>query len=459
MNNKFSVIDLFAGCGGLSEGFAQAGFRVIAQVEMDKWACETLKTRQLYYRLRGAGQMRIYHRLLRERISRDDIFEKFPGIKQSVEHSIVQAEFTRENLDTVLNRIDASRAFHNAPKVHVVVGGPPCQPYSLVGRSRDPERMESDTRHFLYEYYLRILEKLQPDFFVFENVPGLITASIKGKQTFTKMLQDFKSISPAYNIAPSFDEYEKNPHQYVLDSSNYGVPQKRKRIIFIGYKESLLDIKPRIKNVFKKIINPTIPEFGGRVVEDAIRDLPPLQPGEGDDEWYGGYSTEALTEYQRKMRRGSPGVLNHRARHHMQNDLSRYRFFIEHHLNGNGAADLIDLLAERPELAPEHANLDEFVDRFKVQWWNSPAYTIMAHISKDGHYYIHPDLNQCRSFTVREAARCQSFPDNYKFEGPRTEQFRQVGNAVPPMLSHVIALNISCELKKIYVSQSSNKQI
>ncbi|MBI4267824.1 MAG: DNA cytosine methyltransferase [Chloroflexi bacterium] len=221
-------------------------------------------------------------------------------------------------------------------------------------------------------------------------------------------------------------------------------------IIFIGYKESLLDTKPRIKNVFKKIINPTTLRCGGRAVDDAIRDLPPIRPGEGDDGWYGEYPTEALTAYQRRMRRGSPGVLNHRARNHMQSDLDRYRFFIEHHLNGNGAADLIDLLAERPELAPEHANLDDFVDRFKVHWWDNPAYTIMAHISKDGHYYIHPDIEQCRSFTVREAARCQSFPDNYKFEGPRTEQFRQVGNAVPPLLASVIAHNIRRELKKIY---------
>ncbi|MDP2920634.1 MAG: DNA cytosine methyltransferase [Dehalococcoidia bacterium] len=332
----------------------------------------------------------------------------------------------------------------------MVVGGPPCQPYSVVGRSRDPNRMELDSRNFLYEHYLRILEHIQPDFFVFENVPGLMTAQSEGEKVFARMLEDFRGVFPSYEIAPSFDEYSRNPRQYLLDSSRYGIPQKRKRVVFIGYKKSLLDLNANVKDVFKAVLKPRPSGSWGYDVSSAIGDLPALSPGEGKDEWYGGYDHPAVTPYQARMRRGSPGFINHRARTHMASDLQRYRFFIEHHKNGNGAATLSDLIREKPELTPSHQNLDKFIDRFKVQWWNRPSSTIMAHISKDGHYYIHPDINQCRSFTVREAARCQSFPDNFKFEGKRTEQFRQVGNAVPPLLANAIARAIMGQLIKLW---------
>ena len=452
---KFSAVDLFAGCGGLSEGFVQAGFNVIAQIEMDKWACETLRTRHLYYLLKEMRQSRFYRRYLKSAIGRDEILNRFPEIRGIIDHTVIQAEFGKDELGEILARLEKAREIHGANKFNVVVGGPPCQPYSIVGRSRDPDRMELDGRHYLYEHYLAILRFLQPDFFVFENVPGLITAKAKGEMMFARMLDDFRNISPPYEIAPSFNEYSKNPWQYLLDSSRYGVPQKRRRVVFIGYQRSLLQDNPDVKNVFKKLLKPRASRFWGYDVSSAIGDLPAVRPGGGSDKWHGEYHQQAITPYQQKMRHNSPGVVNHRARTHMASDLARYKFFIEHHLNGNGAATLRDLIKERPDLTPAHDNLDKFLDRFKVQWWNKPASTITAHICKDGHYYIYPDINQCRSFTVREAARCQSFSDNYKFEGPRTEQFKQVGNAVPPMLAFAIASALMKELKKIYGYQES----
>lgn len=446
----FYTIDLFAGCGGLSEGFRQTGFEVIAQVEMDKWACETLRTRSLYYKLRERKKLYWYFKYLKGEVTQDEIHKRFPDIKGGVGLEVIRAEFGKDDPKEILDRVERVRRYYGASKFHVVIGGPPCQPYSLAGRSRDPDRMMFDSRHFLYEYYLEILETLQPDFFIFENVPGLITAKAKGEEMFSKMLDDFRSIYPSYEIAPSFDEYSRNPRQYLLDSAKYGVPQERRRIIFIGYKRSLLSKNFDVKNIFKRILKSKVPEYAGYTVSDAIGDLPSLTPGKGSDEWFREYDKEAITPYQKKIRGNSPGILSHRARTHMKGDLERYRFFIEHRLNGNKAATLSDLMRERPDLTPAHNHLDKFLDRFKVQWWTQPSSTITAHICKDGHYYIHPDMSQCRSFTVREAARCQSFPDNFKFEGPRTEQFKQVGNAVPPLLARIIAQHIMRELKQIY---------
>jgi DNA (cytosine-5)-methyltransferase 1 len=450
---KFYAIDLFAGCGGLSEGFKRAGFDTIAQVEMDRWACETLTTRHLYYELKKIGKGYLYRKYLREKVPREDILNGFPELRESISHRVIQATLGEDGMGRIFDKIESSKKFHGALKFHVLIGGPPCQPYSLAGRARDPFRMENDGRHYLYKYYLEILERLQPDFFVYENVPGLFTARAEGKEIFIKILNDFSSLNPPYEITPPSEQIYEDPCSYILDSADFHIPQSRKRLILIGYKRSLERKDPGIKEMFTRLQRQALRnrKKGRLTVDDAIGDLPPLKLGEGSDGWFAPYNCDAnLKYYPIKMRKDSPGILNHRARTHMESDLERYRFFIEYHRNGNGAATLKDLIEERPDLVPHHRHLDKFLDRFKVQWWNYPSSTITAHICKDGHYYIHPDISQCRSFTVREAARCQSFSDNFKFEGPRTEQFRQIGNAVPPLLAGVIGKFIYKELQKIY---------
>lgn len=449
----FYAIDLFAGCGGLSEGFKQAGFDVIAQVEMDEYACDTLKTRHLFYELKRGRELNLYHKYLREEISLQDIFDRYPEIQEAISCRVIEATVGEDQTDDVLQKIELSRRFHNAPKFHVLLGGPPCQPYSLIGRARDPFNMENDERHYLYRYYLEILGHLQPDIFVYENVPGLFTAKAGGKEIFTRILSDFASLDPRYEITPPLEEIYGEPYAYILDSVDFQIPQSRKRLILIGYKKSLEEKNPAVRDVFTKLQKQALrnKKRGCLTVDDAIGDLPSLKPEEGSDEWYGYYGSDAdLKGYQIEMRNHSLGVVNHRARPHMKSDLERYKFFIEHHKNGNGAATLNDLSRKRPDLLPNHKHLDKFLDRFKVQWWTRPSSTITAHICKDGHYFIHPDINQCRSFTVREAARCQSFPDNFKFEGWRTRQFMQVGNAVPPLLARAVARVIIRELKKLY---------
>lgn len=451
--NSFHAVDLFAGCGGLSEGFIQAGFDVVAEVEMDGWACETLRTRHLYRELHKIRKGRLYNKYLREEISRNDILDSFPQIKRSISHRVIQATLGKEGTDEVLQRIEASKRLHGASKIDVLLGGPPCQCYSLVGRARDPLRMQNDERHYLYKYYLEILEQLKPDFFVYENVPGLFTAKAEGKEIFSRILTDFSLLNPPYGVTPPLEQIYEDPCSYIINSVDFHVPQRRKRLILVGYRKSLEDRHPEVLEIFKKLqrCGSRNSAMGRLTVDDAIGDLPHLKPGDGSNGWAGPYNQNTnLKHYQIKMRRESPGIIHHRARTHMDSDLERYKFFIMHHKNGNGAATLDDLREERPDLIPHHRHLDKFLDRFKVQWWTQPSSTITAHIHKDGHYYIHPDIHQCRSFTVREAARCQSFPDNFKFEGPRTEQFRQVGNAVPPLLAYVVARMIKKELKMIY---------
>ncbi len=454
MNKRYFAIDLFAGCGGLSEGFKQVGFDSIAQVEMDHWACDTLATRHLYYELKKRRKLSLYDKYIKGEVTYDSILASSSNIRESIQHRVINATLGKLTIENILEKIEDSRIFHGAPGFHVFLGGPPCQPYSLAGRSRDPDRMDKDKRHYLYRYYLDILQALKPDIFVYENVPGLFSARAGGKRIFHKLLEDFSSLTPAYDVMPPLEDVVENPSGYILNSADFGVPQSRKRLIVIGYKKSLKRKNPDIKNIFaslKSFCESRRKKHGFLTTDDAIGDLPQLKHGEGSDRFYSVYDGPFdLKEYQIKMRKDSPGIINHSARKHMDSDLERYRFFIEHHKNGNKAATLEDLKMQRPDLVPNHNHLDKFLDRFKVQWWTRPSSTIMAHISKDGHYYIHPDIHQCRSFTVREAARCQSFPDNFLFAGPRTSQFMQVGNAVPPIMAKVIAKYIRKELNKIY---------
>jgi len=448
---SFFAIDLFAGCGGISEGFINAGYEVIAQIDMNNSACETLRTRHIFHELQKIDRLDLYKDYVKGTKTREDIFQEFTHISEIISNRVIQATLSDETIQTTIQKIDASKKYHNAQKIHVLLGGPPCQPYSLINRARIQKNGETLGRNFLYKHYLELMEHFRPDVFVYENVPGLFTATADGNRIFEKLLNDFSSLKPAYEIIPPLHKVSKNPHSYILNSVNFGIPQNRKRLILIGYRKTLERKNKLMKTIFSNLQTAgKNPDNTHITVKDAINDLPQLHPGKGNNGYYSDkYSGRRnLSLYQEKMRSDSVGILNHFARGHMSSDLDRYRYFIEHYRNTGHAANIEDLIKERPDLIPAHRHLDKFVDRFKVQWWTKPSSTITAHLSKDGHYFIHPDIKQCRSFTVREAARCQSFPDNYYFEGSRTEQFRQVGNAVPPLMAEGIAEKIKEMLLK-----------
>lgn len=443
-------IDLFAGAGGLSEGFIQAGFKIIATVEKEKWACETLKTRHIYHHLKNINQLDDYweycHNTLlpyESSANREKIYQKNPGLKEKIENTIWQAEFgdllTEKNVylaTYIIKLLEQSAKFHNSD-VQFILGGPPCQAYSIVGRSRMGDAVRNDQRNYLFKYYYEVVKHFQPAFFLFENVPGIITAN--DGLIFKMIQEDFDKIG--YDFLTGRN---KDINKNIQLSSNFGVAQNRKRFIFIGIRRGV------------NLEYPLFPQFslnGQLSTQNAIADLPFLKPGDGNDHGLRPYPENGkLSEYQESMRNDSKGVMNHRARPlNKWYDKEIYKLAIQ-----KAQRNEILHYSELPSELKTHKNEKHFEDRFKVHRVDKIPHTIVAHIAKDGHYNIHPDIRQLRSLTVREAARIQSFPDNFKFEGPRTAQFIQVGNAVPTLMAKAFATALKNQLEnKKWIGKTS----
>lgn len=429
------AIDLFSGAGGLTEGFLSEGYQFVAHVEKEYWACETLKTRIMYYYLKEKNDIDLYNKYLKSADSyteinqnREMVYKKYPELKEILETTVLNKKFGNPEEDEeatdikeIIKQIKKSMKLSGVKKIDVIIGGPPCQAYSIIGRSRMKDKVKDDNRNYLFYYYRDIVQSFKPKMFIFENVPGIFTA-MNGK-IFKEIKEKFAEIG--YELKTGRNEKEEDN---IKDTSKYGVYQTRKRVILFGYQKKLKYEYPDFSKYAIK--------FDEKMTTfNAIGDLNALQPGKGEDRKLVKYNRKPKSQYQEYLRKDSIGILNHKARRiNQERDRIIYQMAIE-------KASKHEQLYYRdlPENLKTHKNQKSFSDRFKVHAIDEIPHTIVAHISKDGHYNIHPDIKQCRSLTVREAARIQSFPDNYLFEGPRTEQYIQVGNAVPPILSKAIA--------------------
>lgn len=501
----YPIIDLFAGPGGLGEGFSELYnsndsrvFESVASIERDELAHQTLLLRHFYKSYKRKDVPDDYYAYLEGRIDKDELIERNSTNWEHAKATALKISLGEETHNEV-QKIISDRL--KLSKKWALIGGPPCQAYSLVGRSRmmnNPE-FEEDERHFLYKEYLKIIIDHRPPVFVMENVKGLLSAKVNGEFVVDKIVQDLRSPRRVieknknglkyklYSLSLYGEVVEEiDPKSFIVRAEEYGVPQARHRMFILGIRADI-DVVPG-----------TLKKSNAPCVEQIISSMPKIRSSisrrkDDYDEWRDALLSvsptswipskkkedvsikkeinSALETIRKTPMDGSskkykpPRVMKswyydnrlkvatcHEARTHMISDLHRYLYASAH----ASALDISPKLRDFPEeLLPAHKNVKDgcegkmFSDRFRVQVKSRFSTTITSHISKDGHYFIHYDPAQCRSLTVREAARLQTFPDNYHFEGPRTAQYHQVGNAVPPYLAVQIAEVVKEVLNKM----------
>lgn len=499
------VIDIFAGPGGLSEGFSahkthlgNKTFSIALSVEKDKWAFQTLTLRALFRRFSREGKSipkQYYETICKNQIFSSEIFLKeFPEESLESKNEVIQFELGCGRRKYLRSKIEKAL---DSNKNWVLIGGPPCQAYSLAGRSRNAGNEkyvpEDDKRHYLYKEYLRIIGEHWPAVFVMENVKGILSSKVDGEQIFPKIISDLKDPGRAikklrkhtYELFSFTTEdcTAIKPADFLIRSEDYGIPQARHRVIILGVRNDVAQkkkptpIKKKAKVFVEHVLDlPTLRSSVSSTPKnqrDSLNEWQEIFKRALSEKWLENCQTEVKNLIKKTINEILASKLetisrenfkpkfscrdldiwysdtnlkmppNHEARGHRYDDLHRYLFsscfaaiFGFSPKLKDFPKDLLPAHKSAMKNGPEKAH---FADRFRVQIAQKPSTTITCHISKDGHYYIHPDPSQCRSLTVREAARLQTFPDNYFFCGPRTEQFKQVGNAVPPLLAVQLA--------------------
>lgn len=397
-----NIVDLFAGCGGLLDGFLQSGYyNPIASVEWEKAPVNTLRKRlKEKWKVTDSENSVIHFDMQRinelfNGFVNDDKYGSNPGLNKIVEDKTIDG----------------------------IIGGPPCQAYSVAGRVRDKESMKNDYRNYLFEYYLKIVERYKPKFFIFENVPGMLSAMPDGTPITDLIRRDIED--KGYEIISDIKAYA------VLDTSDYGIPQQRRRVILLGLNKEYfkgINIQKALMDFYSKIL----PQYHENKVSvsDAIGDLPPCYPVD-----------EVFRVGGRKFSHTIPDVKVtwHNARFQNERDIEIFRMLAEDLESGENKFTDSNILKA---LYNEKTGANTQVHKYHVLRKDLPSTTILAHLYKDGLRFIHYDSKQARSITVREAARLQSFDDDYEFVGSMGDAFKMIGNAVPPKFSKVLGLAV-----------------
>lgn len=524
------VIDIFAGPGGLGEGFSSLTsadgnrvFEIALSIEKEFYAHQTLTLRSFFRQFRPGRVPEEYYQFIRGEISAKELNAAFPKETRKAKREAWKATLGEDEKSIPNERVDKriKEGLGNSTE-WLLIGGPPCQAYSVVGRSRRKETIldeKKDERVGLYKQYLRILAVHNPTVFVMENVKGILSAKTEQSSIFSKILNDLSDPVKAYHseygenglelICPGYkifslvhksDNIDIEGHpviqhkDFVIYAENHGIPQTRHRVILLGVRndititpgilkkedevpiskvlEDLPKLRSRISkkdspeswkevlktSKFQNFISEIDSDFSEQIIKKSSKiDVPANDAGAEF------IKTKNICSYERTWfwDQNLKGVLNHSSRGHMISDLYRY-LFVSAYGEVNEISPKLDDFPE--SLLPNHKNVKgtkgarKFADRFRVQLWDKPSKTVTSHISKDGHYYIHPDPSQCRSLTVREAARIQTFPDNYFFCGPRTAQYHQVGNAVPPLLAQKISILVSKIFEQMELSKKQEEK-
>ena len=399
------MIDLFAGCGGLTEGFLQTGFyEEIAAVEWLKPQVDTLR-----YRLKHHWKHNnVDNSVMRFDIQRED--ELYSGWDND-EYG------TGKGLDYYVN---------SANGIDIIIGGPPCQAYSIAGRVRDENGMKNDYRNYLFEHYLNVVNRYKPKLFVFENVPGILSAAPDGTPITKHIREGFRKIG--YDI---IDDLKIA----LVNASDFGVPQNRNRVVIVGINTSDCKNSQELLNHFYTTVLPKQKVSKKVTVREAIDDLPICQP----------VYDEANHKKHISHLTPQSDITWHTPRYSNLRDMDTFKILAEDIASGKREYDSKKI----SELYEKKIGSKSPIHRYHVLEPNEPSTTIIAHLYKDGNRFIHYDPNQQRTITVREAARLQSFPDDYEFIGSKGNAYQMIGNAVPPLLAKAIAVAIYELLKEI----------